>query len=315
VIVSRTVRAAAVGALVGSLAVAGMVGSAFSAPAPEAQTVNRAAIVVDTGSGVVTRCVTFAGDAISGLAALQAAGLAPVVRAFSGNGGAVCGLNGVGCPADSSCLTCQAPNYWAYYRADAGAGGFTYSPAGAGGTQVTDGDVEGWRWGSGSGPGFRSFASVCPLQPPPTTTTPRPGGNGGGGGGGGDGGTSGNGGNGGGTPTGGPTSGDAAGTPSDATPPGASSTTVAPATTAVGERGTDPGGQDTDVAERDAPEDVDGVVAAARTPLEDDDGSSGGTRTWVAFVALLGGFGLAGRRIRRVRSRPSGSPGGASGTR
>jgi len=52
---TRTLRAAVLGALVGSLAVAGMVGSAFSAPAPEAQALNRAAIVVDAGSGPVSR--------------------------------------------------------------------------------------------------------------------------------------------------------------------------------------------------------------------------------------------------------------------
>lgn len=284
---SRAVRAAVLGALVGVLAVAGMVGSAFSAPGREAQATHRAAIVVDTGSGVVTRCVTFSEDSISGITALQRAGLAPVVRSFSGNGGAVCGLNGLGCPADSSCLTCQAPNYWAYYRADDGAGAFSYSPVGAGSAQVTDGDVEGWRWGSGAGPGFRSFASICPLQPPLSTTTttttaaPRPGGPGNG-------------------STGRPAGGPGPGGPPDSAP-GDSSTTVAPTTSGAGEGRTASGGQDTDPADGDAAEDVDGEEAAARTPLEDDDGSGASARTWLAFVALLGGFGLAGWRVHRVR--------------
>ncbi|MET0803281.1 MAG: hypothetical protein ABW009_05265 [Acidimicrobiales bacterium] len=285
---SRAVRAAVLGALVGVLAVAGMVGSAFSAPGREAQATHRAAIVVDTGSAVVTRCVTFSEDSISGITALQRAGLAPVVRSFSGNGGAVCGLNGLGCPADSSCLTCQAPNYWAYYRADDGAGAFSYSPVGAGSAQVTDGDVEGWRWGSGAGPGFRSFASICPLQPPLSTTTttttaaPRPGGPGNG-------------------STGSPADGAGPAGPQDDTAPGDSSTTVAPTTSGAGEGRTASGGQDTDPADGDAAEDVDGEEAAARTPLEDDDGSGASARTWLAFVALLGGFGLAGWRVHRVR--------------
>lgn len=284
---SRAVRAAVLGALVGVLAVAGMVGSAFSAPGREAQATHRAAIVVDTGSGVVTRCVTFSEDSISGITALQRAGLAPVVRSFSGNGGAVCGLNGLGCPADSSCLTCQAPNYWAYYRADDGAGAFSYSPVGAGSAQVTDGDVEGWRWGSGAGPGFRSFASICPLQPPLSTTTttttaaPRPGGPGNG-------------------STGRPAGGPGPGGPPDSAP-GDSSTTVAPTTSGAGEGTTASGGQATDPVDGDTAEDVDGEEAAARTPLEDDDGSGASARTWLAFVALLGGFGLAGWRVHRVR--------------
>jgi len=292
---TRTLRAAVLGALVGSLAVAGMVGSAFSAPAPEAQTMNRAAIVVDTGSGPVSRCVSFAEDSINGIEALNRAGLAPVVRGFSGEGGAVCGLNGVGCPADSTCLTCQAPNYWAYYRADNGAGGFAYSSVGAGAIAVTDGDVEGWRWGTGAAPSYRSFSSICPLQPPPTTTTttnpPPPGG--GNGNGNGNNGGPGPGQNGGGPPTDGPP---------DDTAPGATTTVVGPTTTVAGEGSPDEGGQETTSAE-DAAAALDGEEAAARTPLEDAEGGGGSTRTWLAFVALLGGFGLAGWRVRRIRSR------------
>ena len=288
----RTLRAAVLGALVGSLVVAGMVSSAFSAPAgPEAQALNRVAIVVDTGSGPVSRCVSFAEDSISGIEALNRAGLAPVVRGFSGEGGAVCGLNGVGCPADSSCLTCQAPNYWAYYRADNGAGGFAYSSVGAGAIAVTDGDVEGWRWGTGAAPSYRSFGSICPLQPPPTPTTstttapPGPGGGSGNGQGNGQGQT------GGGPPAGPPTE------------PGATNTVVGPTTTLVGEGRHDEGVRQTTASDGDATT-VDGEQAAARTPLEEGQGG-GGTRTWLAFVALLGGFALAGWRIRRVRSRSS----------
>ena len=287
---SRTLRAAVLGALVGSLAAVGMVGSAFSAPAPEAQLPNRAAIVVDTGSGPVARCVEFAGESISGLQALTAAGFSPEVQGFSGEGGAVCRLNGVGCPPGNSCLTCQAPSYWAYHRAAAGAGGYTYSSVGAGSTSVRNGDVEGWRWGTGAAPAFRSFASVCPLQPTPTTTTrpgPPPGAGGGGGGNR--------------TPGGGaPAGGGAVDDPADDDRPGATTTTVAPTTTRPGERGPNEGGQRTDVADEDDPT-VDGEEAAARSPLEDT-GGAGGARTWVAFVALLSGFGLAGWRVRRIRS-------------
>ena len=268
-----------------------MVGSAFSAPAPEAQTMNRVGIVVDTGSGPVSRCVSFAEDSISGIEALSRAGLAPVVEGYSGVGGAVCGLNGVGCPADSSCLTCQAPNYWAYYRADDGAGGFAYSSVGAGAIAVTDGDVEGWRWGTGAAPAYRSFSSICPLAPPPTTTTtttPRPGGGTGNGNGG--------------RPDSG--AGAPAGTPTEGTAPGATTTVVGTTTTAVGEGSPDGGGQPSTSSDGGSTT-LEGESAVARTPLEEAQGGGGSTRTWLAFVALLGGFALAGWRIRRVRSRPS----------
>ena len=129
---------------------------------------SRAVVVADSGTGVVVRGIEFESDSISGVEALQLAGLAPVIEGFSGQGGAVCALQGVGCPSDGSCLTCDPRGYyWAYHRAPAGAGGYTYSRAGAGSTQVHDGDVEGWKWGTGAAPPFHSFASVFPAPPLP----------------------------------------------------------------------------------------------------------------------------------------------------
>ena len=131
-----------------------------------------------TGGGSAAVCVRFDEAAISGLDALQRAGLGAVIRGFSGQGGAVCGINGVGCPADDSCLTCQAPNYWAYHRAGPGAGGFSYASVGAGSTQVTDGSVEGWQWGTGAPPPFQTVDQVCgaatPSPPPAPAPNPAP---------------------------------------------------------------------------------------------------------------------------------------------
>ncbi|HEX7168960.1 MAG TPA: hypothetical protein VF230_18425 [Acidimicrobiales bacterium] len=127
----------------------------------------RAAVVVDLGDGEVrSACVLFREESISGLDLLRTAAMDPVVHAYSGEGGAVCKLCGVGCDAGSSCLTCQSPKYWQYWRADGGTEPYRYSHAGAGSVRVTDGDVEGWRWGSGSTPPpFRSVQSVCDAGP------------------------------------------------------------------------------------------------------------------------------------------------------
>jgi hypothetical protein len=299
---SRTVRAAVVGALLGAVAVAGMVGSAYSSPAVEAQAAHHAVVVVGTDA----RCVTFSEESISGTEALSRAGFSAVVRSYTGEGGAVCAINGTGCAADANCLTCQAPNYWAYFRSESGSGGFTYSSGAATSSQVTDGDVEGWRWGTGAAPSYRSVADVCPLPTTTTTSTTNPPAHNGGGnhGGGNNGGSNNGGSNNGGPNNGGPTGGPtgtpgSSDTPDDTTPaePGATTTLVPPTTVASG--GPNAGGSAT--AAGDDGESVDGEEAAAVSPLADDDGG-GGTRTWIAFAAILGGFGLAGWRIRRLRS-------------
>ena len=140
--------------------------------APPAAASNRAGVVVDEGNGTVKRVgITFTGT-ITGIAALQLAGFDPTVRSFGGVGGGVCALDiggtKYGCPNNGTCLTCAAPDYWSYSRAPAGSTSFTWSRAGAGATQVHDGDMEGWRWGTGDTP---TYEALDKFFPPPTTTT------------------------------------------------------------------------------------------------------------------------------------------------
>jgi hypothetical protein len=156
----------------------GLVAGSFGAgvvpdPAPAASP-HRAAVVVDTGSTVKRVVVTFGEDSISGLDLLQRAGTNPVVYQFGGQGGAVCRLLGVGRDAGPSCLggADGDARYWAYFRAPAGTSSFKYSSAGAGSTRVHDGDVEGWRFGTGSAPQYVSLASLLPPPPPPATRPP-----------------------------------------------------------------------------------------------------------------------------------------------
>ena len=142
---------------------------AAAQPAPE----HRAAVVVDTGTEVRRVCVRFTEESLTGIEALVRAGTDPVLRAFGGKGAAVCSLCGTGCPGDESCLTCDpGGRFWSYSRAPAGTGTLRTSGVGASSTTVRDGDVEGWRWGTGGTPPFATVGEVCGEVAPTTTTSP-----------------------------------------------------------------------------------------------------------------------------------------------
>ncbi len=70
-------------------------------------------MIIDTGSGSVTRVISFSGS-ISGLQALSLAGASPVTTVYGGQGYAVCKLLGVGNEPDSCLGTSSDPRYWAY---------------------------------------------------------------------------------------------------------------------------------------------------------------------------------------------------------
>ena len=136
---------------------------------------NHAAVIVDTGQTVKKVCVTFDEDAISGAEALRRADVDAVFDSYGANGEGVCAICGVGCPA-GNCF-CDRSRFWAYHRAGPG-GGYAFSRVGASSTTVRDGDVEGWRWGSGAAPPHASVGEVCGVaeaapgsQPPPPTIT------------------------------------------------------------------------------------------------------------------------------------------------
>jgi hypothetical protein len=124
---------------------------------------------------LTTRCVEFSGATISGYDLLTRSGLDIVAAFDSGQGAAICSIEGTGCPAES-CLTCDMPNYWSYWHLQDGA--WVYSQAGASGYTVRDGDVEGWRWGSGGSPPVVPFDQICATfatdTPLPPTDTPLP---------------------------------------------------------------------------------------------------------------------------------------------
>ena len=167
------------------VSVAGL--GALATPAPAASP-HRAAVIVDTGSTVKRVVITFTEDSITGIDALQRAGMNPSLYQFGGQGGAVCRLLGVGRDPGPNCLggADGDPRYWAYFRAPAGSSSFKYSQVGGGAARVHDGDVEGWKFGTGTPPQYVSLASLLPppppTQPPPTappaTSAPSGGGTG-----------------------------------------------------------------------------------------------------------------------------------------
>jgi hypothetical protein len=156
------------------LVVASLVAAApTSASAAGAST---AVVVIDTGASVRSAVIHFDGS-INGIDALELAGGNPTTYGYAGNGAAVCSIDGVGNPANESCLIGPHGEYWAYYIATGGATSWTYSRGCACTTTVHDGDVQGWRYGTGAAP--RSTADFCAYvacAPPPTTpTSPGPG--------------------------------------------------------------------------------------------------------------------------------------------
>lgn len=131
---------------------------------------NRATVVVDTGSGPVwSACVSFSGT-ISGIEALERAesvitDLDPVYDQYSGIGKAVCKLRGVG-TAPPDCLG-KSVNYWSLSVNG------KVSPVGAGAITLRDGDVEGWKHGTGGVPRAATEGTEAAAAPPvPTTTKP-----------------------------------------------------------------------------------------------------------------------------------------------
>lgn len=145
---------------------------------------NRAGLVVVHGDGrVLTRCVTFTEERISGVALLQRAGLA--VDANTGPmGSAVCTINREGCPANDCFCQCKGNpcTYWNYFHRNAD-GSWAYSGMGAATWTVGNGDIDGWVWGDGSAPPpALAFDAICDVEAAPSadaltaapTVTPLP---------------------------------------------------------------------------------------------------------------------------------------------
>lgn len=153
----------------------------------QADSPNRVGLVVSHDGEVITRCVEFSEEAITGYEILQRSGLDLNADVTSGMGAAICRLDGQGCtyPADDCFCQCQGAEcvFWRYWQSDGQA--WRFSSMGATGNKVQPGQVEGWSWSagdSGSGgqaPPFIPFEEICAAAPtdtpvPTATNTPVP---------------------------------------------------------------------------------------------------------------------------------------------
>ena len=130
---------------------------------------NRAALIVRYGDGsTAALCVQFSEASITGEELLSRSGLKAVIDTSSGQGGAVCSINGSGCAFPQETCFCQCPGdvceYWAYYHWTNGQ--WEYSSAGASLYDVTNGALEGWSWGpgnfsTGTEPPTMRFDQIC----------------------------------------------------------------------------------------------------------------------------------------------------------
>ena len=119
---------------------------------------NRAGLVVQSGEGqVITACVRFAEDTLTGYDLLVHSGLQVNSLTDPGLGTAVCGIENTGCPVDD-CF-CAMPAYWSYW--EPGPTGWAYAVTGSAQTEVVNGSLNGWSWGDGVVPAFYSFQDVC----------------------------------------------------------------------------------------------------------------------------------------------------------
>lgn len=157
-------------------------------PPAAAQEPSRAGVVVQHGDGTVrAACVLFDEPEISGAELLRRSGL-DVVMAVEG-GLMVCSIAGEGCqyPQEPCFCQCQGQGpctYWSYWHLDPRQGRWVYSSLGAGAYRVRNGDVDGWRWGSGTpgqaaAPPVLTFEEVCgdeaaALTPVVLAPTPTP---------------------------------------------------------------------------------------------------------------------------------------------
>jgi len=132
----------------------------------QAEGESRIALVVQfDDSNIVTKCVPFSGNQITGYEVLERSGLGLSVE-FGSMGAVVCKIGETGC-SENNCWCEFPPTYWSYWHLVDNS--WSYSQLGASLYNVQNGSVEGWRWGEGEPPTANyTFDQICQ----PATSTP-----------------------------------------------------------------------------------------------------------------------------------------------
>lgn len=160
-------------------AVAALVGLVFTARPARADKPNRAGLVVQVKDGqVITRCVEFDEDKITGAELLARSDLDSGIDASHGLGITVCQIEGQGCaypvePCFCQCMGGESCAYWNYYYREPGESTWTYAALGALLHHASPGSLEAWVWGDGRTPpaASLSFDAICAMPSPTPAAT------------------------------------------------------------------------------------------------------------------------------------------------
>jgi len=148
--------------------------AAFLLGHPVHAAVHRAGLAIEHASGrLVTRCVTFMEDQLSGFDLVQRSGVPYRAQTYGSLGQAICQLDGEPSPVPGNCLgTGQS---WVYEHRTAT--GWVQSQIGASGWMLHDGDMDGWRYAGGAAQTLPALtlAQVCAApvaRPTPSVAAP-----------------------------------------------------------------------------------------------------------------------------------------------
>jgi hypothetical protein len=146
------------------------------------------AVVVEHGNGaVLTGCVAFSADQVTGEQVMQLSGIEYATTSYGGLGKAVCQVDHEPASYPPSCWTASS-RYWAMFVSRSG-GAWAVSNQGVSSQVFRDGDALGWHYvpqsGAGGGPppspvgvcssgGPTPVPSISAPAPPPAATKPPP---------------------------------------------------------------------------------------------------------------------------------------------